>query len=87
MALHGLHQVGQCRLQPLAADPVSRFPDQDHRFSHRLVVDPSALFYRRLLLPIVVGLPQQPDAMLVMVAGNRDELVQNPAFSRLDEAR
>ena len=45
-----------------------------------IVVDASALFYRRLLLPIVAGLPQQPDAMLAMVAGHRDELVQNPAF-------
>ena len=45
-----------------------------------IVVDASALFYRRLLLPIVAGLPRQPDAMLAMVAGHRDELVQNPAF-------
>ena len=74
-ALHGLHQVGQRRLQPLAADPVSRFPNHDQRLSHRLVVDASALFYRRLLLPIVTGLPQQPDAMLAMVAGHRQMLV------------
>ena len=76
MALHGLHQMGQRRLQPLAADPVSSFPDHDHR----LVVDASALFYRRLLLSVVAGLPQQPDAVLAMVAGHRDELVEDPAF-------
>ena len=75
MALHGLYQVGQCHLQPLAADPVSSFPDHDHRLPNRLVVDPSALFYRRLLLSVVAGLPQQPDAMLAMVAGNRRMLV------------
>ena len=80
MALHGLHQVGQRRLQPLAAGPVSGFPDHDHRLADRLVVDASALFCRRLLLSVVAGLPQQPDAMLAMVAGHRDELVQNPAF-------
>ena len=83
MALHGLHQVGQRRLQPLAADPVSSFPNHDHRFSHGLVVDPSALFYRRLLLSVVAVLPQQPDAVLAVVAGNRDELVQNPTFLTL----
>ena len=31
MALHGLHQVGQRRLQPLAADPVCSFPNHDQR--------------------------------------------------------
>ena len=72
--------MGQCRLQPLAADPISSFPDHDHRLADRLIVDASALFYRRLLLSVVAGLPQQPDAVLAMVAGHRDELVQNPAF-------
>ena len=80
MALHGLHQMGQRRLQPLAADPVGSFPDHDHRLADRLVVDASALFYRRLLLSVVAGLPQQPDAMLAMVAGHRDELVEDPAL-------
>ena len=54
----GLHQVGQRRLQPLAADPASSFPEHDQRLSNRLVVAASALFYCRLLLPIVAGLPQ-----------------------------
>ena len=80
VALHGLHQVGQCRLEPLAADPVGSFPDQDYCFSHGLVVDAPALFYRQLPLSVVAGLSQQPDAMLAMVAGNRDELVQDQAF-------
>ena len=74
-ALHGLHQVGQRRLQPLAADPVSSFPNHDQRLSHPLVVDAPALFHRRLLLSVVAGLPQQPDAMLAMVAGDRRMLV------------
>jgi len=79
MALHGLHQVGQCRLEPFPADPVSSFPDQDDCFSHSLVVDAPAL-HGGLLLSVVAGLPQQPDAMLPVVASYRDELVQNPAF-------
>ena len=72
--------MGQRRLQPLAADPVCGFPDHDHRLADRLVVDASALFCRRLLLSVVAGLPQQPDAVLAMVAGHRDELVEDPAF-------
>ena len=71
----GLHQVGQRHLQPFAADPLSGFPDHDHRLADRLVVDASALFCRRLLLSVVAGLPQQPDAMLAMVAGHRRMLV------------
>ena len=67
--------MGQRRLQPFAADPVSSFPNHDQRLSNRLVVDASALFYRQLLLSIVAGLPQQPDAMLAMVAGHRRMLV------------
>ena len=51
----GLHQVGQRRLQPFAADPVSSFPNHDQRPAHRIVVDASALFYRRLLLSVVAG--------------------------------
>ena len=72
--------MGQRHLQPFAADPVSSFPDHDHRLSDRLVVDPSALFHRLLLLSVVAGLPQQPDAILAMVAGHRDELVEDLAL-------
>ena len=71
----GFHQVGQRRLQPLAADPVCSFPNHDQRLTNCIVVDASAPFYRGLLLPIVAGLPQQPDAMLAMVAGHRRMLV------------
>ena len=75
MALHGLHQMGQRRLQPFAADLVSGFPNHDQRLAHRIVVAASALFCRRLLLSVVAGLPQQPDAMLAMAAGHRPMLV------------
>ena len=72
--------MGQRRLQPLAADPISGFPNHDQRLADRLVVDASALFCRRLLLSVVAGLPQQPDAVLAVMTGYREELVQNPAF-------
>ena len=72
--------MGQRCPPPFAADPVSSFPDHDQRLADRLIVDAPALFYRRLLLSVVAGLPQQPDAMLAMVAGHRDELVQDLAF-------
>ena len=48
-----------------------------HELPRRRSVGP---FYRRLLLSVIAGLPQQPDAMLAMVAGHRDGLVQNSGF-------
>ena len=79
-------------IQQRAGEPVSSFPNHDQRLSHRFVVDAPALFYR-LLLPIVAGLPQQPDAMLAMVGRSPPDLssAMNSSrirlFSFLDEAR
>ena len=79
MALHGLHQVRQRRLQTLAADAVRSLPDQDHRLTDRLVVDAPTLDHR-LLLPSIAGPPQQPDAVLAVVAGYGAELVEDPTL-------
>jgi hypothetical protein len=40
MALHRIEQHGNQRLQPFAADPVGRFPEDQQRLAHRIVVDP-----------------------------------------------
>ena len=48
-----------------------------HELPRRRSIGP---FYRRLLVSFVAGLTQQPDAMLAMVAGHRDGLVQNSGF-------
>ena len=79
MAFHGTHQVGPRGLQALAVDAVGGFPSQDHRLPHGLAVDTSALDHWWLLLG-VAGLPQQPDAVLAVVSGNRAERVEDPAF-------
>ena len=79
MSLHGLQQVGLRRFKPLPADAVGGFPNQDHRLPHGLAVDTSALDHWWLLLG-VTGLPQQPDAVLTVVSGNRAGLVEDPAF-------
>ena len=60
MALHGLHQVGQRRLQSLPANTVGGFPDHDHRFSDGLIVDAPASHGTRCAF-IVVRFPKQPD--------------------------
>ena len=70
---------GQRRLQSLPADPVGGFPDHDHRLSDGVIVDAPASHGMRCAF-IVVKSPKQPDAMLAMVAGHRDELVEDPAL-------
>ena len=79
MSLHGLHQVWHRRFQAFPADAVRGFPDQDHHLTHRLVVDPPPTD-RTNLVHAVVALAKQPDAMLAVVAGYRDELIQDLAL-------
>lgn len=77
MTPHGVHEIGQRRLEPIAADAVRGFPKHDDRLADGLIVDAPS----RNLLPFLVSrLNQEPDAMLVMVAGYRGELVQDPVF-------
>ena len=75
--LHGVHEVGQRRLEPFTADAVGSLPDHDDRFAYSLVVDAPS---HDLLALIVAGLTQQPDAVLAMVAGYRGEFVENPSL-------
>ena len=77
MPLHGVHEVGQRRLEPFTVDAVGSLPDHDDRFAYVLVVDAPT---HDLLALIVAGLTQQPDAVLAMVAGYRSEFVENPPF-------
>ena len=79
MSLHGLHQVGQRRLQTLSADPVGCFPNQDYRLADRLGVDAPAPDPRQLFF-CGAGLCQQPDVVLAMVSADRAEFVQDPAL-------
>ncbi len=77
MPLHGIHEAGQRRPQPLPADTVGSLPDYDHRFADGLVVDAPS---HDLLALIVSSTAQQPDAVLAVVTGYRSEFVQNPPF-------
>ena len=77
MPLHGVHEVGQRRLEPLSADTVRGLPDNDHRFAYGLVVDAPP---NGLLLFLADRLTQQPDAVLTVMAGYRSEFVQNSPF-------
>ena len=85
MALYGLHQVGQRGLQVFPANAVGDFPDHDHRFSHSLIVDATASHGVRCAF-IVVRFPKQPDPVLAVVSGDRDELVEDPALVFLGRA-
>ena len=74
MALHGLQQVGQRRLQPFPPDPVSSFPDHDHRFSDGLIVDTPAPHGMRRV-SIIATLPKQFDAVLTVMSCYSDALI------------
>ena len=77
--LHGLHQVGHRRFQPLPADAVGGFPDHDHRLTDRLIVDALTPCLTRNLV-VLVKLPEQPDAVFAMVAGYGDEFIEDTAL-------
>ena len=79
MALHGVHHVGQRRFQAFSANTVGSFPDHDHRFPDGLIVNAPA-FHQTCCIFVVVKIPDQPDAVLAMVSGDRDELVEDPAL-------
>ena len=72
MPLHGVHEVGQRRLQPFTADAVRGLPYHDDRFAYGLVVDAPS---HGLLAFIVGSATQQPDAVLAVVDGYRSEFV------------
>ena len=71
--------MGQRRLEALSADPVRGFPAQDHCLPNRLVVDAPSIDYTSLLTAIL-GLGQQPRAVLAMMTRNRDDLVEDPVL-------
>ena len=77
MPLHGVHEVGQRRLEPLSADTVRGLPDNDRRFAYGLVVDAPS---QGLVAFIAGSATQQPDAVLAMVAGYRSEFAEYPPF-------
>ena len=53
MPLHGVHEVGQRRLEPFTADAVRCLPDHDDRFAYGLVVDAPTT----TCLPSVLAVP------------------------------
>ena len=70
---------GRAAVQRFPAGTVGGFPNYDHRFSHGLIVDaPASCPSLRVLT--IVKLAEQPDAVLAMMSGNRDELVQEAAL-------
>ena len=78
MPLHGVHEVGLRRLEPLLAATVGGLPDHDDRFAYCLVVDAPS---HGLLAFIVGSATQQPDAVLTVVAVYLRKFVQYPPMS------
>ena len=76
--LHGGDQGRHQRLQPLAADPVRRLPENHQRLTDRVVVDASATS----AVGAACRRSRPPDAhrVLPMEGGDGLELVQDPAL-------
>ena len=72
MPFHGIHEVGQRRLEPLATDAVGSLPNHDDRLADGLIVDAPP---KDLVLFLRYRLTQEPDAVPTVVAGYRGELV------------
>ncbi len=84
MPFHRLDQHRHQCLQPLAANPVRRFPKQHERVPFCLVIDPTTLPPASLRSNAP---PQHSHRVLAMKSGEVDELVQYPSSFRAIEIR
>jgi hypothetical protein len=78
VTLKGRHQNGHQRFEPLAADPVRGFPQHDDRFAYRFVVQrepwtPTRSARDRSRF-------EQPNHVFPVVAGDRNEFIENLNF-------
>ena len=71
---HGIDQHRDQRLQALAADPISRFPQHAQCLANRLVVD-AVTGARRLRSGDLLA--QHPDRVLAVIAGQGHELIED----------
>src|ERR1019366_255362 len=78
MPLHRLDKNRHKRLEPFAADPIGRLPNQDQRLTHRFVINPASWARSRSLAWI--ALPQQALRVLAVHLCYRNELVEDPAL-------
>jgi hypothetical protein len=78
VTLKGFDEHQQQRLQPLAAHPIGRFPQNDERLAHGLVVEtqtpPSAWDHRRC------SRAQDANRVFPVVPCDGNELVEDPSF-------
>src|SRR5271170_1088401 len=73
VTLHALDQDRQQRLEPLAADPIGRLPQQRQCLAHCLIVKPLARSRRPRHEPPV----KHPQCVFAVIAGHPGELIQN----------
>jgi hypothetical protein len=78
MPLHRLDENRHKRLEPFAADPIGRLPNQDQRLTRRFVINPASWARSRSLAWI--ALPQQALRVLAVHLCYRNELVEDPAL-------
>jgi len=72
--LHRLDQHWHQGFQPLAANPVRRFPEECEPIAFGFTVNPAS----RPTCPRPIVAPQQPHRMLAMISSDIDELIRYP---------
>jgi len=75
MPLHRRDQQRDEWLQPLSADPVTRFPEHDQRLAHRVVVNAAFRSGPRPVHDMVAA--QERFSMLAVISGNLCEFRQD----------
>ena len=85
VALEGSHEIGKYRLQPLTADPIRRFPQNDECLGYGFIVNAPATAHGRLgvhgcALSWRRATTEQTDRVFAVVPADGDELIQDTAL-------
>jgi hypothetical protein len=85
MVLKRLHQLRQKGMEPLAAQPITGFPERHQRL-HNLGAVTEAVLASLAALPLVAPLVQPPQQRFAVKAGERLQFIQQPMLPRTAQA-
>ena len=85
MVLQRFHQLRQQGMEPLAAEPITGFPERHQRLNHLAAVATPVLA-SLAALPLIRPLVQPPQKRFAVIAGERLQFIQQPLFPRAAQA-